>query len=222
MVVAIDGPAGSGKTTTARQAAARLGFVHIDTGAMYRAVTLKALRTGADLSDDAALTGLSAAAVIELSNQDGAPSVMLDGTDVTRDIRTPEIDRNVSRVSEVEGVRTNIVEQQRRMAQHIDVVMEGRDIGTVVFPDAQVKVFLVASLEERARRRLKELNAKGMEERLDAVYADLERRDKYDSSRAVAPLKPASDAIPLDTTSLSIEQQVEQVVSYVMKQRESQ
>ena len=215
MVVAIDGPAGSGKTTTARRVAARLGFVHIDTGAMYRAATLKALEEGCDLADDAALAEIARNAVIELISDEGTPRVRLDGRDVTAEIRTPLVDRNVSRVSEVAAVRDNIVEQQRRMARETDVVMEGRDIGTVVFPNAEVKIYLIASAEERAKRRQKELAARGTDADVSQVLADLEARDKYDSNRAVAPLRPAPDAVQLDTTSLSIEEQSEFVVRQV-------
>ena len=215
MVVAIDGPAGSGKTTTARLVAQELGFVHIDTGAMYRALTLLALRENTPLADDDALTALAARARIELRPGDSRPRVLLDGEDVSEEIRTPAIDFNVSRVSEVPGVRDEIVAQQRQMGRCTDVVMEGRDIGTVVFPDADVKIYIVASVEERARRRHKELTLRGISHELADVVSDLERRDEYDSTRPVAPLRPAPDAERLDTTSLTVRQQVDEVIALV-------
>ncbi len=217
MIVAIDGPAGSGKTTTARSVAKRLEFVHIDTGAMYRAVTLQALREVVDLSSDDELTDVAARAEIDLTRgDDGEPRVLLNGEDVTGDIRSPEVDLRVSRVSEVAGVRKHVVARQREMSEHENVVMEGRDIGTVVFPDAEVKIYLVAALEERARRRQKELALRGINHELGEVMADLERRDQHDSTRAVAPLKPAPDAQWLDTTGLTVERQIDAVVERVM------
>ena len=219
MIVAIDGPAGSGKSTTARRVADALGYVHIDTGAMYRAVTLQALREGVNLKDDNALAAVARSVEIRLERGDGATVVRLNGVDVSKDIRSSEIDLNVSRVSEVAGVRDETVRQQREMAANLDVVMEGRDIGTVVFPNAEVKVYLVASVEERAKRRQKELALRGIAHDLSDVVADLQRRDQYDSNRAVAPLKPAPDAHWLDTTALTIEQQVDAVVQLVAKRQ---
>jgi len=215
MIVAIDGPAGSGKTTTARLAARALGFVHIDTGAMYRAVTLEALREAVPLADDEALADVARRAKIELAQDERGLRVYLDGGDVTAAIRSTEVDRHVSRVSEVAGVRTEIVRQQRELGRKTDAVMEGRDIGTVVFPDAEVKVYLVASAEERARRRQKELACRGIDHALADVLADLQRRDQHDSSRAVAPLRPAPDAEWLDTTGLTVDEQVARVVERV-------
>jgi CMP/dCMP kinase len=225
MIVAIDGPAGSGKTTTARRVAESIGFVHIDTGAMYRAATLQALNDGIDIADDDALVDLSHRVHIELKQEPGDTTkqvVLLNGEDVTAAIRTPQVDLLVSRVSEVAGVRTEIVNQQRVMAASIDVVMEGRDIGTVVFPNADVKVYLVASLKERSRRRQKELALRGISMPIAEVLADLERRDQHDSTRAVAPLKPAPDAVWLDTTELTIDRQIQEVIARVRaKQQES-
>ena len=220
MVVAIDGPAGSGKTTTARLVAKELGFVHIDTGAMYRALTLLALREDTPLADDNALTELATRANIELRPGDSRPRVLLGGEDVTEEIRTPVVDFNVSRVSEVPGVREQIVEQQRRLGRCTDVVMEGRDIGTVVFPDADVKIYVVASGEERARRRHRELTLGGISHELAEVVSDLKRRDEYDSSRAVAPLKPAPDAERIDTTFMTISRQVDEVIALVRAHRQ--
>ncbi|HDS74386.1 MAG TPA: (d)CMP kinase [Firmicutes bacterium] len=223
MIVAIDGPAGSGKTTTARSVAERLGFVHIDTGAMYRAVTLQVLRDGVSLDDDTTIIGTAKRVRIELKRtEDGVLRTLLNGDDVTHDIRESRVDMHVSRVSEIAGVRDEIVRQQRELGRNVDAVMEGRDIGTVVFPDAEVKVYLVASVEERAKRRQKELTLRGVNHDLADVLADIQRRDQHDSTRAVAPLKPAPDAIWIDTTSKSIDEQVDEVIRLVDKRRRSE
>ena len=217
MVVAIDGPASSGKSTTAREVAKVLGFTHIDTGAMYRALTLAALRRNVRLEDDEELTRLAREVQIELGQENGVPWVKLDGEDVSQAIRTPEVDRHVSRVSEVAGVREEIVRQQRVLAGSRDVVMEGRDIGTVVFPNAEVKVFLVADPVTRARRRKAELEQRGIVKPLEEILSEIVRRDEYDSSRAVSPLKRAEGAEDLDTSELSIQQQVDEVVARVRR-----
>ncbi|HPC44683.1 MAG TPA: (d)CMP kinase [Candidatus Latescibacteria bacterium] len=217
MVVAIDGPASSGKSTTAREVAKVLGFTHIDTGAMYRALTLAALRRNVRLEDDEELTRLAREVRIELGQENGVPWVKLDGEDVSQAIRTPEVDRHVSRVSEVAGVREEIVRQQRVLAGSRDVVMEGRDIGTVVFPNAEVKVFLVADPVTRARRRKAELEQRGIVRPLEEILSEIVRRDEYDSSRAVSPLKRAEGAEDLDTSELSIQQQVDEVVARVRR-----
>ncbi len=220
MIVAIDGPAGSGKTTTARSVAERLGFVHIDTGAMYRAATLQVLRDSVPLDDDSAIIKTVHRIKIELERtDDGVLRTLLNGEDVSFDIRTSQVDMHVSRVSEIAGVRDEIVRQQRELGRNIDAVMEGRDIGTVVFPDAEVKVYLVASVEERAKRRQKELTLRGINHDLADVMADIQRRDQHDSTRAVAPLKPAPDATWIDTTSKSIDEQVDEVVRLVEEHR---
>jgi cytidylate kinase len=220
MIVAIDGPAGSGKTTTARSVAERLGFVHIDTGAMYRAATLQVLRDGVPLDDDSAIVETVHRIKIELKRtNDGVLRTVLNGEDVSFDIRTSQVDMHVSRVSEIARVRDEIVRQQRELGRNIDAVMEGRDIGTVVFPDAEVKVYLVASVEERAKRRQKELTLRGINHDLADVMADIQRRDQHDSTRAVAPLKPAPDATWIDTTSKSIDEQVDEVVKLVDEYR---
>lgn len=220
MIVAIDGPASSGKTTTARAVAKRLGFVHIDTGAMYRAVTLHVLRTSIALNDDSAISDAARAVTIELTRaDDGKLLTLLNGEDVTLDIRTSHVDLHVSRVSEIAEVREEIVRQQRALGRNIDAVMEGRDIGTVVFPDADVKVYLVASVEERAKRRQQELTLRGINHDYADILADIQRRDQHDATRAIAPLKPAPDAVWIDTTAKTIDEQVDEVVRLVHARR---
>lgn len=210
MIIAIDGPAGSGKSTVAKLVARELGFHYLDTGAMYRSVAWLALERGIELADADALTQLAREERIAFSHEEGNPlpsGVAIAGTDVTRAIRTPRIDKAVSPVSATPGVRDALTEQQRAIAASDDIVMEGRDIGTVVFPNAEVKVFLTASAEERAHRRALQNGERGIGETDEAaILADILRRDAADSTRAVAPLKPAADAHQLDSTGLSIEQ----------------
>ncbi|MCD8200170.1 MAG: (d)CMP kinase [Coriobacteriaceae bacterium] len=210
MIIAIDGPAGSGKSTVAREVAKILGFHYLDTGAMYRAVSWLALERGIALDDAEALGDLAASERIEFAHEEGNPiatGVSIAGNDVTDAIRTPEIDKAVTPVSATPSVREALVEQQRAIAASDDIVMEGRDIGTVVFPDAEVKIFLTADADERARRRSNQNLTQGYGETdTEAILADLKRRDEADSTRAVAPLKPAPGAVEVDTTSLSIEQ----------------
>jgi cytidylate kinase len=215
LIVAIDGPAGSGKSTTAQLVAKELGYLYIDTGAMYRAVTLQAQNSGVDLKDDNALSDIAREAVIELRRADRSLSVSVDGQDVTDAIRLPDVDRDVSRVSEVEGVRDALVAQQQRLGVKGGVVMEGRDIGTVVFPDAEIKVYLVASEEERARRRRQQLKDRGIEVSVDEVLSQIKSRDKANMERDHGPLRPADDARHLDTTGISIEEQVATLVAWV-------
>ena len=215
MIIAIDGPAASGKSTVAKAVARRLGIRHLDTGAMYRAVTWLALHEGFDTGDELALADLAAAHPVEFTYADGesiATAVCIGGHDVTAAARFPEVDAAVSAVSAVAGVRSALVERQRTLAGERDTVAEGRDIGTVVFPSAEVKVYLTASAEERARRRKIDLAAQGHAVEQDEVQARLERRDTYDSTRAVSPLEAAADATLLDTTGLSIEQVVDAIV----------
>ena len=215
LIIAIDGPAGSGKSTTAKLLAQKLNYLYLDTGAMYRAITLKALRQKIDEHDDPSLTELAENTDITLINRDGVLHVLLDGEDVTDKIRTPEIDRAISYVSMVPAVRRRMVELQRQLGKQGGVVAEGRDIGTVVFPQADLKIFLVASVEERGRRRWKELQARGVEVPLEQVIEEIQRRDKLDSSRKLSPLKKAPDAIEVDTTKLTIPQQVEVILQKV-------
>lgn len=215
MIVAIDGPAGSGKSTVARALAAREGLTYLDTGAMYRAVTCAALERGIDLSDAGALGELAHALDISLVSSPSGLTLSIDGEDRTAEIRTPEVDANVSAVSAVPAVREAMVALQRRAAESADVVAEGRDIGTVVFPAAEVKVFLTADPAARAHRRAVQRSggdtAIGVGEVTDmaaeqAIEAELVARDKADSTRAASPLRPADDAVHIDSTGLSVDE----------------
>jgi cytidylate kinase len=204
--IAIDGPAGSGKSTVALMVAKELGFLYVDTGAMYRAVTLKALREGIDLNDWEAVERVAASASIELiPGGNSMLRVLLNGEDVTQEIRSPEISRCVSLVARVPEVRNRLVELQRSMACRGGVVMEGRDIGTVVLPDAQVKIFLTASPGERARRRREELVKNGANVDQRQVEEEIHARDKIDTQRDTAPLKPAMDAEIIDSSTIPAE-----------------
>lgn len=211
-VVAIDGPAGAGKSTIAKLAAGKLGFAYIDTGAMYRSVTWKFLQTG---------TGFDEKFIGELANTiriDFKPEgnkVFADGIDVTDAIRTTEVTNLVSRVSAINEVRTAMVDEQRRMGKSGRVVLDGRDIGTVVFPDADVKIFLTASVEERAHRRYKEMTEKGMTVSLEQLQKDIISRDKQDSERKISPLRQAEDAIFLDTSDMSIDEVTDCIINLV-------
>ncbi|MFL6416085.1 MAG: (d)CMP kinase [Bryobacteraceae bacterium] len=218
IVVAIDGPAGAGKSTIARRVAQRLGFTYINTGAMYRAIALWALRLGTELSDMHRLEQLAREAKIELSS-DGS-RVALNGEDVTEEIRSPEVTEAASRVSAIPAVRRALLALQRKMAETNSVVMEGRDIGSVVFPDAQVKIFLDAAPHERARRRAVELKQSGTPANTASVEAEMRQRDQRDRTRAEAPLVQPPDAQLIETTGLNIEQ-VEEAVLKVIRARTS-
>jgi cytidylate kinase len=215
MIVAIDGPAGAGKSTIARRIAARLGAVYIDTGAMYRAVALLAMRSNVDLADAAAMEALARSA--EIAFQAGSARTLLNGEDVSEAIRRPEVSPAASKGSAIPGVRRALVEKQRRMGAAANVVMEGRDIGTVVFPNAEVKIFLDADPEVRATRRLRELEAKGTAPPAAEVAREIRERDQRDSTRADSPLVAASDAIRIDTTALSLDQVEQAILEVVAK-----
>lgn len=215
MIVAIDGPAGSGKSTVARAMAAREGLTYLDTGAMYRAVTWACLQRGVALDDSTAVAELAAKLDIVLTNGAEGPTVSVDGADCTTAIRTPEVDANVSTVAAIPAVREAMVALQRRAAEAGDVVAEGRDIGTVVFPSAEVKVFLVADPAARARRRAvqrqggdlaKDGSAVADEAEAKAIEAELIERDRKDSTREVAPLVAAADAVQIDSTALTVDE----------------
>jgi len=209
ITIAIDGPAASGKSTTAKLVAHKLGYLHFDTGAMYRAVTLKALDEKIDLSDRKEIVHLAQTSTVRLEVKDGTTNVFLEGTEVTKRIRSQQVTRSVSTVSSYKGVREIMVRAQQKMAAKGGVVLEGRDIGTVVLPKAELKIFLVASVEERARRRKKDLSLAGIEADQDDVVKEIEDRDQKDSTREASPLRKAPDAIELDTSYLTIEDQVD-------------
>lgn len=224
-VVAIDGGAGSGKSTTARGVAKRMNFFYLDTGAMYRAFTLKYLQNknkSEDRINMDLVRNLLGDTAIDLLQENSGTRVCLDGDDVTLAIRTPEVSGFVSQVSAIPDVRVWMVARQRSIAEGKNVVCEGRDIGTVVFPDAQVKIFMQADLKIRAERRLKELAEKKITAGTEEVVDNLRFRDQYDSSRAHSPLKRADDAIVVDTTDLTIEQEIELVVKIVDERFRSQ
>ncbi len=214
--VAIDGPAGAGKSTISRAAAKELGFIYIDTGALYRTVGLNALRKGADIENPQSIAStLTDDLKVELRFIDGEQKMFLNGEDVSADIRTPEASMAASRVSAVPAVREYLFDLQKKLASENDCVMDGRDIGTVVLPDAKVKIFLTASPESRAKRRYDELIQKGMDVNFEDVLADMKERDYNDSHRAIAPLKPADDAILLDTSGFELEKSVALIIKTI-------
>lgn len=210
-IVAIDGPAGAGKSTVARQVARCLGYVYIDTGAMYRAVALMARREGIAWDNGEALTNLTGQLRFEFRPDEDRPRLLVNGEDVSAAIRTPEISRGASEVSRWPGVREALVDQQRRLGAQGGVVMEGRDIGTVVFPQARLKVFLTASSEERARRRSEELRAGGTTVDLEAVLREVIERDTRDTQREHSPLRKAEDAVEVLTDGLTVEEVVARI-----------
>ncbi len=214
--VAIDGPAGAGKSTISRKAATELGYIYIDTGALYRTVGLNALRKGADLqSDEAIIATITDDLKVELKFIDGEQRMFLSDEDVSDKIRTPEASMAASRVSAVPKVREFLFDLQKKLASENNCVMDGRDIGTVVLPDADVKIFLTASPEARAERRFKELTEKGMDVKYEDVLADMIKRDYDDSHRAIAPLKQADDAILCDTSNIGLEESIALVIKTI-------
>ena len=215
IAIAIDGPAGAGKSTMARALAKELGYIYVDTGALYRAVGLYAVRSGVGPADRERVTALLGQIRVSLQFVDGSQRVMLNDTDVSEEIRLPEMSMAASAVSAIPAVREFLFDLQKDMARTHNIVMDGRDIGTVVLPDAQVKIFLTASAEERARRRHRELTEKGHPVDYDQLLAEVKQRDENDSNRAIAPLKQAPDARLVDTTEMNLEQSVAYLTAYV-------
>lgn len=213
IVIAIDGPAASGKSTTARLVAERLGYLHIETGAMYRAITLRVLESGVSPQDSEAVREVAETTNVRLQRGNGANKVMIGDRDVTGAIRSPEVTKNVSLVSSYKPVRQILVRAQRKLAAEGGVVLEGRDIGTVVLPNADLKVFMVANVGERARRRKKDLEGSGIPADEEAVVREIVDRDQKDSTRNFSPLRKAEDAIELDTSHVTIEEQVDFIVA---------
>ncbi len=210
--IAIDGPAGAGKSTVAKIAAEKLQYTYIDTGAMYRALTLKALRTSTDLDSEQAIADLLKDSTIELVPAENGQRVLLDGEDVSEEIRFPNISANVSKVAAHAAMRAIMVDLQHDMAARGGVVMDGRDIGTAVLPHAELKVFMSATVEERARRRFEDNNKRGIESSIEQLQQEIALRDKMDSEREASPLVQAEDAIFLDTTTLSIDEAADAIL----------
>ncbi|MDQ0219006.1 (d)CMP kinase [Peribacillus cavernae] len=213
--VAIDGPAAAGKSTVAKIVAGTLNYIYVDTGAMYRALTYKSLSEGVDIGNEIALVHLLNDTVIELKPNDYGQLVFLDNQNVTEEIRNNEVTASVSEVSKHKSIREEMVRRQQLLAKHGGIVMDGRDIGTHVLPAAEVKVFLIASVEERALRRHQENIQKGFSSNLGKLKEEISLRDKLDSEREVAPLRKAHDAIEIDTTSLSVQQVAEKIMSWI-------
>ncbi len=216
IAIAIDGPAAAGKSTVAKIVAEKLNYIYIDTGAMYRALTLKALKEGLDLSDERAIFDLLLQTKIELKNNQKSQRVLLDENDVTDEIRYQDVSTKVSYIAKLTSVRTEMVKRQQALAKNLGVVMDGRDIGTHVLPNAEVKIFLIASVDERAKRRHIENLSKELPSNLEQIKKEIEQRDEIDSNREAAPLIKAEDAIEVNTTALSIEE----VVSLILKETE--
>ena len=210
--IAIDGPAGAGKSTIAKAVAQKLGVVYIDTGAMYRAIGLGVVRRGVEASDVDGVEGVLDELSVTIKHTEQGQQIYLNGENVSNLIRTPEISVAASKVAVIPSVRLKLVELQRALAKETDVIMDGRDIGTYVLPDAQLKIFLTASPEARAKRRYDELMEKGVETTFEDVYNDMVFRDKNDSGREFAPLKPAEDSVMVDTTDLTLEQSIDRIL----------
>lgn len=216
MIIAIDGPAGAGKSTVAKLIAQKLGFLYIDTGALYRALTLKVIEQGVDINDSVSIIKVAVESSIGLlNNKDGSLKVLLDGRDVTLEVRQPRITKVVSDIAKIKEVREVMLGLQRKLGTQGDCVLDGRDIGTVVFPEADFKFYLDAQFSERARRRHEEMCCVNGNICLDEVKADLHNRDTIDSTRKVAPLKKAEDAIYVDTTNMGIAKVVEKLLGFI-------
>lgn len=211
--IAIDGPAGAGKSSIAKAAAAKLKFIYVDTGALYRSIALFALKSDIDPADSKAVIDLLPKIDLSLAFEDGTQKVILNGEDVSEDIRMPEVSASASKVSAIPEVRAFLFDIQQNLAKENNVLMDGRDIGTVVLPNADLKIFLTASPEERARRRQKQLADKGTIVDFDELLADINKRDYDDSHREIAPLKPAEDAVYLDTTEMTFDEVTEKIYS---------
>lgn len=218
-IIAIDGPAGAGKSTVARRVARKLDYAYIDTGAIYRAVAWAAQEKNISATDAASLAALTRNLSIRLTNIDGQQRVVVDGRDVTEAIRAPRVSQAVPLVAAIPAVRAALLDLQRQMAAAGGVVMDGRDIGTCVLPEADVKIFLTASIDERARRRCRELQTKGFATELEQLKQEIARRDKLDSERVTAPLRQADDAICIDTSEMTIDQAVAAIIAAVPEKR---
>lgn len=214
-IVAIDGPAGSGKSTTAKLVAQKLNFLYIDTGAMYRAITYLAMQKNI-LDNSDKISKMAESCSMKLEFTEGKTRIFVDGIELTSEIRTPEVNSNVSEISKIPGVRSALVKKQRNLAlENSGVVMEGRDIGTVVFPDADIKIYLTASIDERTERRTKEFAEQGKKVSVEKVRENLIQRDHIDSTRTVAPLLKADDAVEVDTSDLTIDEQVSKILEII-------
>ena len=216
--IALDGPSGAGKSTVAKKCAERFGFKYVDTGAIYRTIGLAAFNKGIDTKNSAAVVSMLPELDIDLSyNESGEQRMILNGSDVSEEIRSPEISMCASNVSAIAAVRDYLTDMQRNMAKKYDVIMDGRDIGTVILPNADVKVFLTASADSRAARRYKELIKKGSEISFNEVLSDMKLRDEQDTKRAAAPLKAAEDAVYLDTSDMSFDESVDAVTRLIIE-----
>ena len=219
MKVAIDGPAGAGKSSIAKAVSKKLGFVYIDTGAMYRAVAVYAIEKGIEIKEENFTQEVLDAIKIDIAYEDGAQKIFLLGKDVSERIREADVSIGASNVAVIPAVRLKLVELQRTLAKKTSVIMDGRDIGTYVLPDAEVKIFLTASSDVRAKRRLLEMKEKGMEADFETVKRDIEYRDKNDSEREFAPLKQAEDAVLVDTSDMTIEQVIDRIIEIIREEK---